>query len=67
LKNNKVGIVDNGLHERKNLGGSYDEIIQYNLAGTGVGYSRSGGLGSAYTGTSISGYSFGRKRFHENE
>ncbi len=57
--------VENNLVEKKNFGGSFDNtIFQYNFAGNGVGYSRSG-FGSAYTGTSVSGLSFGRKRFQE--
>ena len=56
--------VENNLVEKKNFGGSFDNSFQYNFAGTGVGYARSG-FGSAYTGTSVSAFSFGRKRFQE--
>jgi hypothetical protein len=50
----------NDIHEKKYLGGSYDNSFQYVFAGSGVGYARSG-FGSVYDGTSISGLSFGRK------
>jgi hypothetical protein len=48
--------------ETRQFGGSYDQNIQYNMAGSGVGYSRNG-FGSAYGSYgSISPYSFGRRR-----
>ncbi len=52
---------DNIRTVKRQYQGSYDQMIQYNQAGTGVGYSRNG-FGGAYGFGSLTGYSYGRRR-----